>query len=206
MYCKAGELLIKIVFFFISKNLREPLLPLSAMALFSEVTSSEFRLRFIHNCLVQGLVGPPQFEFQHTLNFDYYAPNTFNFCHLDGTDQHVLLRPDLACAYWESLKMKGRYILAMANNWTSNDPSVLLPMTVPPHKLEEIHMIYPPFPPLYQLTYNFFMLPEKKEIVCKCIAIWQENSRQLAAWICKAKVNTLLYHSKLWSWPEPPMY
>ena len=102
--------------------------------------------------------------------------------------------------------MKGQYILTMANNWTGSNPSAPLPMTVSLRKLEEIHMIYPPFPPLYQLTYNFFILPEKKEVVCKCIAIWQENSHQLATWICKARFNMLRYCSKSWSWPEPPTY
>ena len=89
MYCKAGEHLIekKTCFHFHlqkQKLLREPPLHLLAMALFPKVTSSEFRLHFIHNCLVQGPVKPPQFEFQHSLNFNYYVLNTFDFCHLDG--------------------------------------------------------------------------------------------------------------------------
>ena len=130
----------------------------------------------------------------------------FNFIHLDGTNQYILLRPDLACAFWESLKMTGCYLLATVNNWMGNDPSKPLPTMVPLQKLEEIHMIYPPFPLLYQLTYNFFMLPEKKDIICSCITIWQENSWQLATWIFKAKYNTICYCSKSWKWPDPSAY
>ena len=180
--------------------------PTIVMAHFPKVTGSDFRLQFVHGRLVQGPIEPPEFEFQHSSNFNFYKPNDFDFVHLDGTDQYVLLRPDLACAFWETLKMKGRYILAAANNWTGDDPLKPLPMTVPPQKLEEIHMIYPPFPPLYQLTYNFFMLLEKKDVICSCITAWQENSWQLATWICKAKYNTIRYCSKSWKWPEPLAY
>ena len=102
------------------------------MALFPEVTGSDFRLQFVHGRLVQGPIEPPEFDFQHSSNFDFYRPNEFDFVHLDGTDQYVLLRPDLACAFWETLKMKGRYILAAANDWTGDDPSKPLPTTVPP--------------------------------------------------------------------------
>ena len=136
--------------------------PLS-MPLFPEIISSNFKLCYIHDQLMQGPVKPPKFKFQHTSNFDFYKPNTFDFCHLDRTNQYILLRLDLACAFWESLKINGCYILAAANNWTGSNPLAPLPTTVPLHKLEEIHMIYPPFPLLYQLTYNFFMLPEKKK-------------------------------------------
>jgi hypothetical protein len=61
--------------------------------------------------------------------------------------------------------MKGRYILAAANSWKGDEAEELLMLTIPSEKLNEIDMPHPPFPHIYQLTYNFLLLPEEPDMI-----------------------------------------
>ena len=63
----------------------------------------------IHSWLPSSRTGQTssvQISIYCTSNFDYYTPNAFNFCHLNSTDQYVLLRPDLAACIGSHLKWK----------------------------------------------------------------------------------------------------
>ena len=77
--------------------------------------------------------------------------------------------------------MKGHFILAAMHDWDGSEAIQPLPTVISKEKLAEIHMIPPPFPPLHQLTYNFLLLPELPNVIQRCVQIWQDNSRQLAA-------------------------
>ena len=99
--------------------------------------------------------------------------------------------------------MKGRYILAAATGWSSAGTEPL-PAEIPAEKLKEISMIHPPFPPLHQLTYNFLTLPETVTTIRERVELWQNNSRQLAAWIAQARVQSAKLPSCSWNWPSTP--
>ena len=175
------------------------------MASFPEVSALDFSLVSAGDSFVQAPIEPLNFEFQYTSDFDYYRPCALDFYFLDAPlNRYAVLRSDLASCFWESLKMKGRFILAAANGGvkeTSTDP---LASSIPDGKLQEIGMIHPPFPPLHQLTYNFLLLPESPEKIREWIALWQANSHQLAAWIAQAKVQSAKIPSCSWIWPTSP--
>ena len=136
------------------------LLFFNSMATFPDITSLGFNLHRYDGQLVQNAVHPPKYGFQFTANFDYYTPNSFNFKFLDASDNSfAVMRSSLAGALWETLKMKGWYILAATYDWNPDTATNPLPVTLSPEKLEEIDMISPPFPSIYQLTYNFFKFP-----------------------------------------------
>jgi hypothetical protein len=65
-------------------------------------------------------------------------------------------------------------------------------------------MIHPPFPPLEQLANNFFLLPALPGILTIHIRVWQDNSRQLSAWIEKAKARCAGIPDGSWFWPISP--
>jgi len=177
------------------------------MATFPEISTLDFTVRYDNRHLVQGPVGSLDFPFQHSANFDHYRPRKFDFIYLDSpTNEYAVLRSDLASCYWETLKMKGRYILSAANDWNSESALEPLPVTIPEDKLKEIGMVHPPFPPIHQLTYNFLLLPERPITIRGWIEMWQENSRQLSTWICKAKVKSDQLPMSSWNWPPPPDY
>lgn len=176
------------------------------MASFPEISALDFSL--VSNpdgdSLIQSPVQFPDFEFQHTSNFDYYKPCSLDFYFLDSPiNRYAVLRSDLASCYWESLKMKCRYILAAATGWDS-ESNRALPTAVPEAKLLEIGMTAPPFPLIHQLTYNFLLLPERPEKIHEWIRLWQANSLQLAAWIAQAKVQSKKLPSCSWVWPVAP--
>ena len=176
------------------------------MATFPDITSLEFNLHRYDGRLVQNAVHPPKYGFQFTANFDYYTPNSFDFKFLDAPDNSfAVMRSSLAGALWETLKMKGRYILAAAYDWNPDTATNPLPVTLSPEKLEEIDMISPPFPSVYQLTYNFFEFPAPMNTILEWVEAWQERSRRLSAWICKAKVNSAQCSNCTWKWPTSPL-
>ena len=175
------------------------------MANFPEISALDFSLTGAGDAIIQAPVETPSFEFQYSSNFDFYKPCASDFYFLDvPTNRYAVLRSDLASCYWESLKMKCRYILAAATGLNSGAASSPLPATIPEAKLLEIDMIPPPFPPLHQLTYNFLLLPESPEKIREWIKLWQKNSHQLAAWIAQAKVQTAQLPSSTWTWPTAP--
>ena len=176
------------------------------MATFPKITSLEFNLHRYNNKLVQNAVYPPEHGLQFTADFDYYVPNPFDFKFLDYPDNNfAVMRGALAGAYWEALKMKGRYILAAAYDWNPEKATNPLPISVSPEKLEEIDMIPPPFPSIYQLTYNFFEFPAPMKTILEWVEAWQERSRRLSAWICQAKIKTARTPNCTWKWPTPPL-
>lgn len=176
------------------------------MAYFPEISALDFSLVTDpeSGSLTQSPIPLLEFEFQHTSNFDYYKPCPLDFYFLDSPiNRYAVLRSDLASCYWETLKMKCRYILAAATGWNS-ESDCALPTTVPEAKLHEIGMTAPPFPLIHQLTYNFLLLPERPEKICEWIRLWQANSLQLAAWIAQAKVQSKRLPSCSWVWPVTP--
>ena len=178
----------------------------SIMATFPRITSLEFNLHHYNNQIVQNTVYPPKCGFQFTADFDYYVPNSFDFKFLDAPDNNfAVMRSALAGALWETLKMKGRYILAAAYDWNPDKATDPLPITLAPEKLEELDMIPPPFPTIYQLSYNFFEFPAPMKTILEWVEAWQERSRRLSAWICKAKIKTAQLPDCSWKWPVSPL-
>ena len=176
------------------------------MATFPNITSLEFNLHRYNDHIIQNAVYPPEFGFQFTANFDYYTPSPFDFKFLDAPDNNfAVMRSTLAGAIWETLKMKGRYILAAAHGWDPDTATDPLPISLPEEKLKEIDMISPPFPSVYQLTYNFFEFPAPMKTILEWVESWQERSRRLSAWICKAKLKSTQHPDCSWKWPATPL-
>ena len=176
------------------------------MATFPDIISLEFNLYRYDGQLIQNAVYPPEYGFQFTANFDYYMPNSFDFKFLDAPDNNfTVMCSSLAGALWETLKMKGWYILATAYDWNPNMAMNPLPTALSLEKLEEIDMISPPFPSIYQLTYNFFEFPAPMNMILKWVKAWQECSHQLSTWICKVKVNSAQRSNCTWKWPTSPL-
>ncbi|KAF8508110.1 hypothetical protein JB92DRAFT_3121199 [Gautieria morchelliformis] len=175
------------------------------MSTFPKISSIDFHTILLKNRLVQGPVPAPSYPFQFTADFDYYKPNKFDFCFLNPPHEGMaVMQNDLASTCWEALKMKTRYIMAAAHGWKGDLEEHPLPTTIPTEKLLEIRMIHPPFPPFQQLSHNFLLLPEMPEVICKRLAMWQNNSRQLAAWICKAKLQSASTPNCSWTWSTSP--
>ncbi|KAF8494558.1 hypothetical protein JB92DRAFT_3126805 [Gautieria morchelliformis] len=175
------------------------------MSTFPKISSIDFHTILLKNRLVQGPVPAPSYPFQFTADFDYYKPNKFDFCFLNPPHERMaVMQNDLASTCWEALKMKTRYIMAAAHGWKGDLEEHPLPTTIPTEKLLEIRMIHPPFPPFQQLSHNFLLLPEMPEVICKRLAMWQNNSHQLAAWICKAELQSASTPNCSWTWPTSP--
>ncbi|KAF8493553.1 hypothetical protein JB92DRAFT_3127303 [Gautieria morchelliformis] len=175
------------------------------MSTFPKISSIDFHTILLENHLVQGPVPAPSYPFQFTANFDYYKPNKFDFCFLNPPHEGMaVMRNNLASACWESLKRKTRYIMAATHGWKGDSEEHPLPTTIPTKKLSEIGIIHPPFPPFQQLSHNFLLLPETPEVIGKRLAMWQNNSRQLAAWICKAQLQSAITPNCSWTWPTSP--
>lgn len=175
------------------------------MATFAKISALDFNLIPTGDSFVQAPIPPPNFEFQYSSDFDFYKPCALDFYFLDApVNRYAVLRSDLASCYWESLKMKGRYILAAATGGRDEVATDPLSSTIPEEKLREINMIHPPFPPLHQLTYNFLLLPASPAKIREWISLWQSNSRQLSAWIAQAKLQSAKSSSCSWSWPPTP--
>jgi hypothetical protein len=175
------------------------------MATFPDVSAVDFSIRLKDGHLFQGPVPALDCPFQHTANFDFYRPGNFDFITLKTpTQDYAALRSDLAVCFWETLKMKGRYILAAANNWDGSVATEPLPFTIPSEKLREIGMVHPPFPTLHELTYNTLLLPEELPVLRRRIEHWQQNSKQLSAWIARAKINCARLPNCSWVWPDTP--
>ncbi|KAF8532146.1 hypothetical protein JB92DRAFT_1589064 [Gautieria morchelliformis] len=102
--------------------------------------------------------------------------------------------------------MKSWYILAATHNWKGDESQEPLPITVPEEKLKEIDTIHPPFPRLSELTYNFLLFPGPPSKIHARISKWQALSRQLSAWIKKAKINSAQTTDCSWEWPTSPLF
>ncbi|KAF8527113.1 hypothetical protein JB92DRAFT_3107932 [Gautieria morchelliformis] len=175
------------------------------MSSFPEISSSNFSLCRIDGKLIQGPIDAPEFKFQFTSNFNFYRPCSIDFIWLDPPiNLHATLCSDLTSCYWETLKIKCRYILAAAHEWKGDFDKTPLPQYIPNSLLSEISMIHPPFPPLDQLTYNFFLQPKDPAKIHRHVKIWQENTCQLSAWIEKAKERSAKIPECSWSWPASP--
>ena len=178
----------------------------SSMANFPEVTSRDYTLRQTPNGLVQELVSTLHFPFQHSANFDYYQPCKFDFIFLDAPiNNYAVLHNNLAHCIWESVKMKGCYILASAHGWDGDTAATPLPTSIPDVKLKEIHMLPPPLMPNQLLAFNKLLFPERPTIIRALISALQEQSRMLSAWICQAKINSSRIRNCSWTWPADPI-
>ena len=101
--------------------------------------------------------------------------------------------------------MKTKYILAAAHRWNGDTATSPLPTDLLDSKLEEIRMIRPALPFLHPLTFNPLLCPGSPASVFSRVAIWQERSRMLSAWIGKARLNSRLVPNCSWRWPESPV-
>ena len=183
----------------------KPLRP-SGMANFPEITSRDYTLHQTPNGLVQEPVSTLHFPFQHSSNFDFYRPCKFNFIFLDAPiNNYAVLHNDLAHCIWESVKMKGRYILASAHGWDGDTANSPLPTSIPDAKLKEIHMLPPLLMPNQLLAFNKLLFPERPTIIRALISALQEQSRMLSAWICQAKINSSRVRNCSWVWPADPI-
>ena len=177
----------------------------SGMATFPEISFLDFSVRKGLHSTTQEPVSIPFHEFQFTSQFDFYRPCKSDLVYLTpSSSDYVVLRNELAVSIWESLKMKTRYILAAAHRWNGDTAVIPLPTSLPDAKLREIKMIRPALPFLHPLTFNPLLCPGPPTAVFSRVAIWQERSRMLSAWISKARLNSSLVTNCSWRWPVSP--
>lgn len=178
----------------------------SGMATFPEITSINFSVRKGLHSIIQEPVSIPFHEFQFTSQFDFYRPCKSDLIYLcPPSNDYVALHNELAISIWESLKMKTKYILAAAHRWNGDIATSPLPTYLSDAKLDEIHMIRPALPFLHPLTFNPLLCPGPPATVLSRVAIWQERSRMLSAWICKARLNSQSVSGCSWRWPVAPI-
>ena len=101
--------------------------------------------------------------------------------------------------------MKVRFILAAAYRWNGDTATRPLPTYLTDAKLNEIHMVRPALPFLHPLTFNPLLSPGPPAAVFSRVAMWQERSRMLSAWIGKARLNSTLVPNCSWRWPVSPV-
>lgn len=178
----------------------------SGMANFPEITFLDFSVRKGLHSTTQEPVSIPFHEFQFTSHFDFYRPCKSDLVYLSSSStDYVILRNDLAVSIWESMKMKTQYILAAAYRWNGDVATTPLPSYLSDAKLDEINMIRPALPSLHPLTFNPLLCPGPSATIFARVAIWQERSRMLSAWIGKARLNSRLVPDCSWRWPTSPM-
>ena len=178
----------------------------SGMANFPEISFLDFSVRKGLHSITQEPVSIPFHEFQFTSHFDFYRPCKADLIYLTPpSGEYAVLRHDLAISIWESLKMKTKYILAAAHRWNGDTATSPLPTELSESKLNEIHMIRPALPFLHPLSFNPLLCPGPPASVFSRVAIWQERSRMLSAWIGKARLNSYLVPNCSWRWPTSPM-
>ncbi|KAF8529971.1 hypothetical protein JB92DRAFT_2859090, partial [Gautieria morchelliformis] len=95
--------------------------------------------------------------------------------------------------------------MAAAHGWKGDEEDEPLPTAIPAEEFVEIGMIHPPFPPIPQLAHNFLLLLETPSTIRARLAMWQDNSHQLAAWIGMAKIHCALIPNCSWEWPPSPV-
>jgi hypothetical protein len=175
------------------------------MALFPPVTSVDYQLSHDGDNVIQAAVSLPQYEFQHSDNFEFYKPGRHDWTSIFLFGKHYFyLRPELADSLWESVRMKCRYILAAAAGWKGDVDSNDLPLTIPDEKYQEISMIRAPIPPDNYLAHNFLKIPGEKVEIESWIERWQQTGHQLTAWTAKAKENCVDLEDCTWKWPIDP--
>lgn len=175
------------------------------MANFPRVQSLDYATEMLYGKPIQSRVVVPDFQFQYSPDFEHYKPCGYDFRKIKiFENEYVMLRPELAAAIWESLKMKYRYVLAAAHDWHGERALTPLPQNIPEAKIRELHMIAPPVPDADELTINFFAFATDMITLRVWIERWQQMSHQLSAWIAKAKERTIALGVTSWVWPEEP--
>ena len=175
------------------------------MATYPEISAVDFSVRIENGQPVQNQVYVPKYAHQYTSNFDQYKPADEDLIPYEGIGpQRYTLRRSLANCYWETVHMKIKYILAAAHNWNSQTATGPLPTTLSKSKLAELGMPPPLFPHTEFLTINFFLAPEKPEIICGWVDTWQAQSLNLSAWIAQARLNSINTLDSTWVWPPSP--
>ena len=172
------------------------------MATYPEISAMDFSVRIENGQPVQNQVYVPKYAYQHTPNFDQYKPADEDLVPYEGIGpQRYTLRRSLANCYWETVQMKIKYILAAAHNWHGPIATGPLPTTLSKSKLAEIGMPPPLFPHTELLTINFFLAPEKPEVIRSWVDAWQAQSLNLSAWIAQARLNSINTSDSTWVWP-----
>jgi hypothetical protein len=175
------------------------------MASFAPIGSLDYAVNRRHDPPFQTSVLTSDFEYQHTSEFEFYK-----ICHHDYSQANIFgkvyttIRPELAGAIWEAVRMKARYIYAAANQWRGDTDYSNLPRTIPEEKLTEIDMLPPPIPPVDYLMENFLAYPETLSTLQLWIEKWQQTGHMLTAWIAKAKERCEKWEVTSWSWPDEP--
>ena len=175
------------------------------MATYPEVSAVDFSVCIENGQPVQNQVFVPKYAYQHTPNFDQYKPASEDFIPYEGIGpKRYTLRRGLASCYWETVHMKIKYILAAAHNWNGETATDPLPTTLSKSKLAELGMPPPLFPHTELLTINFFLAPEKQEVIRSWVDAWQAQSLNLSAWIAQARLNSINTADSTWVWPPSP--
>lgn len=175
------------------------------MATYPEISAVDFSVRIENGQPVQNQVYVHKYAYQHTSNFDQYKPADEALIPYEGIGpKRYTLRRSLANCYWETVQMKIKYILAAAHNWNGQTATVPLPTTLSKSKLTEIGMPPPLFPHTELLTINFFLSPEKPEVIREWVDAWQAQSLNLSAWIAQARLNSMHTENCTWVWPPSP--
>ena len=175
------------------------------MAVFPEITSRDYAVRMNQHLLEQEPVSVPLYPFQFTSNYDFYRPCKFDFIYLDPpTNNHAVLRYDLAISLWETMRMKEHYILAAAHNWDGDTATHPLPASIPDSQFREIHMLPPVFHHHAPLSSIKLFKPASPTVIRAWVSIWQQYSRMLSAWIERARINSTHVPNCSWTWSITP--
>ena len=166
-----------------------------------KITAEDYQIRKFDDHYHQLPIKPPVgLEYQPTNDFDFYKPSERDFSHYNIFNQRLsVLRPELADAIWESVRMKIREIVSAGTDWEYTSRSTT-PEFIPEENLQKIHMIHPEFPPNHCLTFNIMKVPNEYQEILNWIELWQQLGRKLTAWILKAKENCSLYGVTSWKW------
>jgi len=169
-----------------------------------EITAEDYQIRKLDDHYHQLPIRPPAgLEYRPTNDFDFYKPSERDFSHYNIFNQKLsVLRPELADAIWESVRMKIREIVSAGTDWEYTSRSKT-PKSIPEENLQKIHMIHPEFPPNYCLAFNIMKVPNEYQEILDWIELWQQLGRKLTVWILKAKENCVLYGVTSWKWSHP---
>ena len=165
-----------------------------------QITSADYQVRQVEDHYHQLPIQPPAgYEGGSIFDLNFYSPTARDFTHYRVFNQKIsVLRPELADAIWESVRMKIREIVAAGTEWEPGHPT--MPLIIPEEKLREIGLIHPEFPPLHCLSLNLLKAPNDLEEIVNWVDMWQQIGRKLTAWVLKAKEVCAEIPDTTWKW------
>ena len=161
-----------------------PLIHLNSHSMYPtiEITTEDYQIRKLDDHYHQLPIRPSgELEHQPMNDFNFYKPSERDFSHYKIFNQRLsVLRPELANAIWESVRMKIREIISAGTNWEYTSQSKTL-ASIPEENLQKIHMIHPEFPPNHCLAFNIMKVPNEYQEILNWIELWQQLGRKLMA-------------------------